>query len=909
MRCGLDKPYVRAGIGRLRGLLPDGTRPGAGRVGRVLLVACLLTGNGLTQQFELRTTDGLALGLSPDGLVTSVRVGETELTQDPAPLLVLRDLSSAGTAFEPNRLANPGFENGLEQWQEVQSDGAQGVLAGGSAHSGNGVLELSGGSQDEVGWVAWAADPVEISPGERLRVGAWWKSPEGFLVEDSGTAPALQMVQWRKFQHHTGLYVQWLDGAGKLVGDTELAVALHVNCSTWKLTRRELVAPGGAAAVRVIIGAKLFGETVWVDDLSVVAATEPERAVSAVVTPCAGEENCVEISGSEVGGLRVTARVADVGTALRVDGAVSDSSGTDRALDLKVEVPVAVDEGWTWWDDAHVSRPVAGDGRYEHEVSAVSDGWLPVSLYPYGGLGSLSGGAGLALALPPEVPQLGEIAYDAARGVLEVTFHLGISPLAGQLNGQARFHALVFRADPQWGFRDIIERYRDLFPDALSPQVRLYGFKGSSQGYYYTPAGAAQVLAEDATNTYSTQYTSSDLAIKVAPAGDPRPTLDDLLETVNEMAESADERTRGRAAAIRSSAVTDTNGEWLIKHVMVPVWAEDWWEASWIANMDPEIEGGQAQWNLQYRIDAAFAACAAAGAHLDGVQIDSFMSTPSFDFRPEAIAAAGQTLGYSPHTYRPAVHNGFSVWEYLTWLRRHLDETWGTDRGITINFWGIAHPYYLAPFIDGFGSEGNIGRDGTGPNWNLEIQDYRRAVADRRPYLFTNQTVGFTEDQARLFEGPAILFGVPSGVGPNGHDWEPEAEALVEEAAELVFTFWAAGWEPLTCARTTDPEVLMERFGRMGPPRDPSAPPGIFFTVYNPDDAGRDVTISIDLGGLGLSQVSTLRLTDGATGEPIPFSRDGGFMSLTLALEAHQARVVHLLPSPRTGRPAGRRMP
>jgi len=877
-------------------------------MGGMLLATCLVAGASPALGLEVGTSDGLRVELSAEGLVTSVRIAGNELAAASAPLLVLRDLTETGLAFEPNLLPNPGFENGLSGWREVQTSGVHGMLTGGSTHAGNGALELTGGSQAEAGWATWAADPVTVSPGQRLRVGAWWKSPEGFLVEDSGTAPALQMLQWRKHQGHTGLYVQWLDGAGKPLDTGELAVALHMNCSTWRLIRRELVAPAGASAVRVIIGAKLSGETVAVDDVSLVAATESERAVPATVSPCPQDDNCVDLAGADPGGLDVAARIAGGEGAIRLDGTVSDASGKERAFDLTVQIPLTVDAAWTWWDDAHVSRPVTAAIRYEHEVSAISDGWLPISLYPYGGLGNGDSGAGIALALPPDTPQLGEIAYDAGRHVLAVTFHLGISPAAVQLDGEAEFHVAVFRVDPKWGFRDIIERFRNLFPEAFTPHVRLYGFNGRSQGSYYTPAGAAKVLAEDATNTYSTQYTSSDLAIKVAPAGEPRPVLDDLLQTVDEMAASPDDRTRAFAMAIRSSALVDNDGEWMLKHVTVPVWAEDWWEASWIGDMDPEIDDGLAQWNLRYRIDAAFAACAAVGAKLDGVQIDNFMSTPSFDFRPGALAAAGRTLAYSPHTYRPAVHNGFTVLEYLSRLRQHLDTAWGKDRGITINFWGIAHPYYLAPFIDGFGSEGNLGPDGTGTNWNLEIQDYRRAIADRRPYLFTDQTVGLTAEQARLFVGPAVLFGVASGVGPNGHNWEPEAEQEVERAAELVFSFWAAGWEPLTFARTGVPDVLVERFGRAGPP-EPEAPGGIFFTVYDAADQSKEATLTVELGKLGLARAQALCLVDLETGEPVPFSRNGDSLRATVALDARQTRVLHLLPSPRALRPAGRRTP
>ncbi len=875
------------------------------RIAGLTAIAFLAACTSRAQEFAVESGDGLAVTLSPQGQVVSLQEDQAELAGSAAPLVVVRDLSTAGSVFQPNLLPNPGFENGTASWHEVQSDGVHGVLVGDSTHSGGWALELSGGSEDEAGWAAWAADPVAVTPGERLRVGAWWKSPEGFLVEGSGTPPALQLEQWRRIQGHTGLYVQWLDGSGAPLGEPALAVALHTNCSTWRLTRRELMVPAGASAARVIVGAKLLGETVVVDDLSLVGATEPEVAVSGTVGPCGGGD-CIELTGTGPGGLGIDVRLTAGSSSIEVAGTVTDSSGRERACDLTVQVPLDADDGWDWWDDTHTSRPVTGRGRYEHVVSAVSDGWLPVSLYPYGGLASAAAGAGLALALPPDRPQLGEIAYDGERHLLGVTFHLGISPHAVHLNREARFAAVLYRTDPIWGFRDIIRRYRDLFPAAFRPQVPLYGFNGRSQGGYSTPAGVAQVRADDAANIYSAEYTSCDLPIKVTPSTNPRPALDEVLDVVEWMAESPDEPVRALAGAIQDGAVVDTNGEWFLKHVMVPVWNEGWWEACWIGDMDPDIGGGLAAWNLHYRIDAAFAACAAAGARLDGVQIDNFMSTPTFDLRPEALEAADETLGYSPNTYQPAVHTGFAVREYLEWLRHHLDTAWGTDRAITINFWGLAHPNYLAPLIDGFGSEGNIGPGGTGLNWNLEILDYRRAIADRRPYLFTNQTVGLTAEQARLFVGPAILFGVPSGVGPNGHDWEPEAEREVERAAELVFSFWAAGWEPVTLARADDPEILMERFGRAGSPADSAAPAGIFFTVYNPGETRRRTTVSVDLVELGLAGAAGLRLTDLETGEPLPFVRSGGFMSVSLTLPPGRTRVLRLLPLPLPRRPAGR---
>jgi len=841
------------------------------------------------------------------GLVTGLTLDGNQLAGPPAAAVTIRDLTPASAVFTPNLLANPGFEDALAHWTEVQANGVEAVVSSGSAHAGSAALELSGGSEDDPGRAAWAADPVPVSAGGRYRVSAWWRSPEGYLAEGSGTAPALQMKLWRKPADHTGLYVQWLDAGGRAIGDPALAVALHLDCASWRLLRREITAPASAAAVRIIVAVKLLGETVRIDDVALVPATEPTVPVTGTTWSCEPPGECIEFAAQPLADISVSMTLRSVGEAIAIHGAVTDTSSAGRALDVTVGFPLQGGGGWTWWDDALTSRPASGGGRLGNIISAVSDGWLPMSLYPYGGLGDPASGLGVALALPADVPQLAAIVFDADTSTLEVTFHLGISPVAVRLGGVATFELTLFRFDPTLGFRDIIARHHDLDPEPFEDHISLYGYEGRSQGQYYSPRGVQQVLDEDTANVYSAQYTMMELPVKVAPADAPQPTLEEIVDVVQSLAESELEVERSFAAAVDTGAVVDTNGDWCLKHVEVPVWNTNWWEADWLANMDPDLPVGLARWNQRWRIDAAFAATQAAGAHLDGVQIDNFMSLAGFDLRPEAIAAADHTLGYSPHTYEPAVHNGFSVFEYLEWLRAHLDAEWGEDRGITINFWGLGHPGYLAPFIDGFGSEGNLRADGTGDNWNLEIINYRRATAYHRPYLFTNQTVGLTAEAARRFAGLAVLYGVVSGPGPNSRDWAPEAEQIVHDAAALVTAFWAYGWEPRTLAHADRPEVLVERFGRPRSRLGPHDPGDVFYTILDTSDEPVTTVLTIDAASLGLDAPATAAVIDLESGQPVPFAANAGKIMLTIDLASHTARVFHLTggiaaPAPRRAR-------
>ncbi|RLE30038.1 hypothetical protein DRJ54_03540 [Candidatus Acetothermia bacterium] len=309
------------------------------------------------------------------------------------------------------------------------------------------------------------------------------------------------------------------------------------------------------------------------------------------------------------------------------------------------------------------------------------------------------------------------------------------------------------------------------------------------------------------------------------PSEAPRPTLEEILQAVDRLAQSRNPGSAEFAQATRSSALVDTNGEWVLKHVGIFSWDPENWEAAWTENLDPDLEQGFARWLINWRIEPAFQATAAIGARLDGVQIDNFMSSPAIDLRPEAVENADYTLTYSPHTYQPGVHSGFATFEYLQFLREYLNASWGEGCGISVNFWGLGHPNYLAGFIDAFGGEGNT-RTGQGNNWNLEILNYRRAIAYHKPLLFANQTPQLTEEAAHHFQSLSLLYGIRPMQGPHGTGWNPTVGHIIGETAALVERYWWAGWKPITHAKADSSDIWVERFGD-----DPTE--GIFFVVCN----------------------------------------------------------------------------
>ncbi|NOX60842.1 MAG: hypothetical protein GXP42_02675, partial [Chloroflexi bacterium] len=838
--------------------------------------------------YALATDDGLELHFSSDGRLTGLQIDGREWLSAAGPALFVRDLSAAGQVTEPNLLTNPGFEMGLAGWTEAINQGLAVSLTTSPTHERERALQFTN-DLEQARFAAYSSDLMAVRAGQRYRASAWWRSERGYVLHPAGTPVDWQINYWREAPRGNALYVQWLDETQKIMGDPELVTPLHWNSDRWRLTRGEIRAPAGAAFARLIFGVQLTDNTLWVDDLSFVPATEPELPLTGSIQPCpdsrAQTNDClVQSIPLPEAGLRFTLTYRARPDHIRVEGEVEDVWGQDRALDITWAAAIAAENG-IWWDDVHNSRAITEEVEYANAISAIYDGQLPMSLYPYAGL--QVGEQGLALALPLDRPQTALLAYDAADQRYRALFHAGISPQAARVGSRARFDLMLYRFDPAWGFRDVIARHRHIQPAAYATDLPIYDYDDRSQGQYYTPAGAQVVKAEDATNTYSAQYIVGEVHLRTISDTEPMPDMDLIMTLVTDTLASPNPRTRAQARALVNSASLDANREWSIKKVGSFPWSNNKWEIIWAANVDPDMADGLASFMTDWTVDPAFEATEAIDARLDGVQIDNFMSNPTVDLRPEALAATDSSLIYSPHTYQPGVHTGFAFYEYLAFLRRHLDETWGADRGITVNFWGVGHPNYLAPFIDGFGSEGKLRGGAEGENWTPKILDYRRAIAFSKPYMFANQTPGLTAAEAYTFSQMALLYGVWPGHGPNGEGWQPEAEQIISDTATLLKQYWAAGWEPLTYARADEENVWIERFGRVSEGGE-SLQKGLYFTIHNRDDLTRTTNITLEAQALGLLDPESAQITDIAISETIPFSVENHLIHFDLTLGPKQ---------------------
>ena len=858
------------------------------------------------EPLSVATKNGLSLGLTHEGRLTSLAIGGHQILARQEPVLRVRDMSSAAQVSSPNLLSNPGFEQGLNGWSPQSVMDTDIGVDSTVSRSGGSSLKMHGLASGRLGAGIVYSGAIPVEPGRLYRISGYFKSSRGYLQGISGIPTAYQDMMWRGILKPNGLYVQWLDAQGAHIDDSPvLAAPVHWDASSWKRISGEVHAPPGAAALQVLVVGRLQDEYMWVDDLCVLESPEKDQPVAGSVIKKDGKL----IQTGETGdGTAFTVTYTPMDDHIRIHIEMEDQSNRERALEVSWGLPLVLaaeeDENsapWRWWDDVHHSRiihqgPAAAplpeypfseclSWQYEHVVSGVWDGWLPVSLYPYAAVEN--GQSGLAMAVSLASPRLVKFSYDQTGGRFEARAYLGISPKAAKLHGRADLTLELYPTDPGWGFRSAMDLYAKRHPGWFKSDRDTASFNAYERGFYNTMDQARQVLEFDAQNIFSAEYTVAEAPVDIWPSSMPMPSYDDLLNTVSGLPGP-------KRDAVCSSIAFGGNGDWQLKHVGDFKWAAGTWRAVWYTSVDPDIDGGWGQYLWEENIRPAIDATEAAGAVLDGVMMDNFLSAPGVDLRDDHLELTDTALTYDIATYRPGIHNMANIFEYFTWLRQRLRERDRDDMAIAINFWSMATANGLVPLIDTFGGEGQSKTD-SGSNWTTRILDYRRAMSGKKAMSWANEESGLSTSDVQAYVSRALFYGIYPKRKEEAAGWEPGSEEILKNAQEMFHQYASAGWEPVTYAAPDNGDIWIERFGNL--PSEGQGP-GLFFTVYNKGDSYCSSSITIESAALGLMDPASARLTDIATGQQIPFSLSGTNIIVSLEMEPQQTRVIQVADGP-----------
>ncbi|MCD6351230.1 MAG: hypothetical protein J7M26_03825 [Armatimonadetes bacterium] len=234
---------------------------------------------------------------------------------------------------------------------------------------------------------------------------------------------------------------------------------------------------------------------------------------------------------------------------------------------------------------------------------------------------------------------------------------------------------------------------------------------------------------------------------------------------------------------------------------------------------------------------------------IDGLYLDSFeMGATVNNYRREHFASADLPLVFD-RSGRLCELGHFMVME----LTMHVAELMHkNDRLMFAN--GVLHNWpWPAGYLDVFGTETNWHRDQWRPPSD-EAMLYWRALCYQRPYLTLQNTNfdAFPHSMVEKYFARCCYYGVlPSFFSPNastGVYWSrPELynrdRDLFRKYHPVILRIAEAGWQPITYARTNQPEDLwVERFGEG---KD------VYFTIFNNGKKTAAATVTVDLKSLG----------------------------------------------------------
>ena len=259
------------------------------------------------------------------------------------------------------------------------------------------------------------------------------------------------------------LYLMEQDAAGEW---TQRGLDSQTGTTGW--TTKSFTYTSSPDAVKGYFQAEIYSGygTAWLDDVQlwdVYGGRVPVAFGGAVTSDAGGLTQTASASG-----LSLSARFTGVGSAIKVDATLTDTTGQDRMIELGFRLPLDV-AGWDWEQNAVTSVPIVDGTRYEN-LDAIF-GQQTHSVYPFATVRDASAGA-FSLATPM-VPQMNRFSYDTAWG-LRVVWDLGLSA-AAKTPSKATVSFWIYTQAPQWGFRAAAEKYYQLNASSFTSTVTLQG--------------------------------------------------------------------------------------------------------------------------------------------------------------------------------------------------------------------------------------------------------------------------------------------------------------------------------------------------------------------------------------------------------------------------------------------------
>lgn len=599
--------------------------------------------------------------------------------------------------------------------------------------------------------------------------------------------------------------------------------------------------------------------------------------------------------------LKLDSAVKAAADHIAISGRITDLTGQDRAVSLAFALPVDA-RNWQWGQHIRQARRIgrqggATDSEYSNTVAFDAGANGLHSLYPLANVHDAS--SGLALALDMNYAAQIRIAYNAATRQFYIVYDFGLAPE----KSSAEFRFVLYRTDPQWGFRDAVQKLYRVFPDmfAVRAENRTQGLwmpfsdVGQVQGWqdfgfrYREANNDVATSASDNTLAWDDQhgiltfrYSEPMTWWMPMPPDIPR-TYENALSLLERIAGDAHHGQHHFAQAVLSSGFRDENGRYPLVFRNEP-WANG---AVWSLNVSPklpgEVTGASILWtqkmrDMLYRHNPK--------GTLDGEYLDSIEGyvTANLNFDRDHFKHAQAPLTFAIGSKAPAQHKALTMYEFARAQSRGVHEI---DKLMFAN----SVPYrfsFLSPWFDVTGTEVNWLRDGQWTPDDDALMNLRRTMSGAKPYLllqntdFEKFTPGYVEKymQRSLFYGMfPSFFSLDAATKPYwlNPQWYNRDRPVFRKYVPIIKPVAEAGWQPVTLATSNNPQVWVERFGIPGN--------AIYLTVRNASSAPQSARITLQK-----PLTAKAVLLDMVTTQTVPV-QDG---VLTIDLQSEQTVAIRL---------------
>jgi hypothetical protein len=599
-------------------------------------------------------------------------------------------------------------------------------------------------------------------------------------------------------------------------------------------------------------------------------------------------------------------------TFTEINGEVENLAAKDGGITLTVKFPLK-GKRWVWFSGLDRSSEMEGPKIYSDTVSvrttippAGAFNGNDLSAGGYGdpvGMGTMSyyplcalrvDSSGEALGVDMSLPVVYRLTAAKDDGVA-IELDLATSALTKKFPNRAFFKLSRFGFAHEWGMRAALKAYYAINAEAFKKRVVNEGiwlpftalrsipnweefgfaFHETSSGSFDVKDGVKtpSIISDRGTGVQSFQYTEPwdvQIPLKSTDIAYSNIVTDSVLPARDK-------------SYLETSATTDKNGLWQTRRLETP-WFKTGWAVSITTNCDPELPGYN-----RYRFVRETEVDPAIGMNVDGIYFDSMEWNWHHDlnYNERHFAFTDYPLSFSSAAGKPAIWNLASEFEFMSKISDEMHRQGKLAMGN-----GHGWNPFVASILDAFGAE--LSWYATDDH-NVAALDFKRAISYQKPIVFLlNEGLddkAFTEapytgyelyfEKMMAYGFFPSFFSVDASNNPYWKDRKKveNGRPFFKKYIPLIKEISAAGWEPVTAAKTNTADVRIERFGEKGT---------LYFTVRNNGAGDAVCTVILDVKELGIKGRFTA--TEKVTGNKVEVRSD----RVTIELPHGRTRVLRI---------------